>query len=323
GPRDADGLSLWYRLVNAGKRIVTLDLKTEAGRAALLALVARADVLLESFRPGALEKLGLGRAALAAANPRLIHCALSGYGQSGPLAGAAGHDINYMALGGGLAASGTEDRPVQAFPPTADHASALQAVIAILAALLRREREGRGAVLDVSLLESVLAWQALPITAALNRDPAVARGAGLLNGGAAFYRLYRTADGRFLSLGAIEPKFWENFCRALGRPDLAARQGEPLPQRDLIAEVEREVARFPLAHWEQVFAEVDTCAMPVVELAEVPEHPQIAARKLVSRGGGSHPWAAVGFPAWIDGAPPAPRAELAVATAEELLAAWR
>ncbi len=326
GPRDGDGLSAWYRQVNAGKTVVRLDLKAPAGRADFAVLLAEADVLLESYRPGTLDKLEFGAARRAALNPGLIHCALSGYGQSGPLRLTGGHDINYMALGGGLAASGTPAESVAAYPPTADHAGALQAVIAILGAVIRRGRTGQGASLDVSLMETVLAWQALPFTAAL-RGPAEApaRGQGLLNGGAAFYRLYRCADGRFVSLGAIEPKFWAAFCTDVGRPDWIARQGEPLPQAALSAEVAALFAARPLAHWAERLGAVDCCVMPVLEPEEVLDHPQVRARGLARRQPGHGAGAAVeiAFAGLVDGAAQDRRPEPRDAPAETVLAAWR
>ena len=322
GPRDGDGVAAWYKLVNAGKTVVRLDLKAEAGRDAFAGLLAGADVLLESYRPGTLAKLGFPRERLAALRPDLVHCALSGYGQTGPAAAVGGHDINYMALGGGLLGSGTAERPVAAFPPVADHASAMQAVIAILGALLRRGREGRGAYLDISLMETVLAWQALPMTAALRAGGATGRESDVLNGGAAYYRLYPTADGRFVSLGAIEPKFWAAFCRAVGREDWIARQQETLPQRALIAEVAALFAGRDLAEWEACLAGVDCCFQPVLTAEEVLRHPQVRARGQAQARDGAEPLAEVLFAGWIDGAPPRPRPSLAEADAESLLAAW-
>ena len=322
GPIDGDGVSAFYKIVNAGKSLVFLDLKSEAGADALRRLVARADVLVESFRPGALAKLGFGREALSGLSPRLVHCALSGYGQSGPLALKAGHDIDYMALGGGLATSGTVERPVPAHPPTADYASGQQAALSVLGALLRRARTGEGAFLDVSLMETVLAWQAWPMTAALRPGQETDRGRWLLTGGAAYYRLYRTADDRFVALGALEEKFWAAFCTAVGRDDWIARQGEPLPQEALIAEVEALFAARPLAVWTALLAEVDCCFEPVLAPAEVPEHPQVAVRGLVSRTGGEDPRIEVGFAALLDGSPPSPRPPVVERSVAEALAAW-
>ena len=321
-PLDGDGLSAFYRLVNAGKTVVRIDLKDDAGKAAFLRLVDRADALIESFRPGALARLGLDAEALRARNPRLVHCALSGYGQSGPDALKAGHDINYMAMAGGLASSGSAARPIGAHPPTADFASGMQAALTILAALLGRERSGRGAAIDTSISETVLAWQSLALTAAGRPGAEAERGAGRLSGGAACYRIYETADRRFITLGALEAKFWANFCRALGRDDWIARQDETLPQTALIAEIAATIIARPLATWEALLAGVDCCYQAVLEPAEVPEDPHIRARGLLRAHSGPEPRVEVAFPAIFDGAPPVARAPLQERAAAELLAAW-
>lgn len=322
GPLDRDGVSAWYKLVNAGKKVLRLDLKQEAGRSSFAELLAASDVLLESYRPGTLNNLGFGIERRRELRPDLVHCALSGYGQNGPLAFTAGHDINYLSLGGGLLASGSVERPLAPFPPVADHASALQAATAILAALLRRQRTGEGASLDISLTETVLAWQALPLTAAL-RDGEVQREEGILNGGAAYYRIYRCADGRFVSLGAIEPKFWSNFCRAAGQEEWIERQQDPLPQKQLIDELEAFFAARPLHHWEELLWNVDCCFQPLLTPEEVLSHPQVIARQQVQQKTGCDPRVEIGFGGWIDQQPPARRAALREVSPEEALELWR
>ena len=321
-PLDGDGLSAFYKLVNAGKTVVRIDLKDAAGKAAFLDLADRADALIESFRPGALARLGLGAEALRARNPRLVHCALSGYGQTGPDALKAGHDINYMAMAGGLASSGTAERPVGAHPPTADFASGMQAALSVLAALLRRERSGQGAAIDTSIAETVLGWQALALTAAGRPGGEAARGSGRLSGGAACYRIYETADRRFITLGALEAKFWANFCRALGREDWIDRHWEALPQTALIAEVAAAIAARPLGEWEALLARVDCCYQAVLEPAEVAEDPQVRARGLLHAHPGPEPRVEVLFPALFDGESAKTRAPLRERAAEDLLAAW-
>ncbi len=310
GPMASDGVSPFYEAVNAGKTVVRLDLK--GGDAALVSeLVAKADVLLESFRPGALERLGLGAARLRQLNPRLIHCALSGFGQTGPWRLRAGHDLSYVALTGGLSRMGPEEAPTIPFPPPADHAGAMQAVVAILAALVRRATTGEGASLDVSLYESALAWQYMTLAGG-GQD----RGRDLLNGGAAFYRIYRTADGKFLAVAPIEAKFWRAFCEAAGRPDLVARQGEPLPQIELIAEVAATIASRPLAHWVTAMADADCCVEPVLEPGEVASLPHVQARGLLGASG------QVLTPILLDGAPPSKRVPVRHLDAAAIRAAW-
>jgi crotonobetainyl-CoA:carnitine CoA-transferase CaiB-like acyl-CoA transferase len=319
GPRDADGVSPFWKLMNGGKTVVEIDLKSEAGRAALEALLARADALVESYRPGVMDRLGFSRAQLDALNPRLVHAALSGYGQTGPWRLRTGHDLNYMALAGGLAQSGPAERPLMAAPPTADFASGLQTALAVCGALVGRGRTGKGAYLDLSLAETVLAWQSPTLTAALRPGFEPERAGNLLNGGAACYHVYRTADGRCVTLGAIEEKFWRNFCEAVGRPDLIARQWEEMPQRRLIADLAAIFAMKDAAAWEATLGPVECCFGLVVEPRDVPSHPQIAARRMVSVRDDT---VEALFPAHVDGQPPAPRAAVSIVPVADVVARW-
>ncbi|MBB4284967.1 CaiB/BaiF CoA transferase family protein [Roseospira goensis] len=321
GPPDPDGLSPFYRVLNRNKTVIRLDLKTEEGRAHLEALLRKAHVLVESYRPGVLERLGFGRARLEQIASHLVHCALSGFGQEGPLRLRAGHDLGYLALSGALDATGPAERPVMPFPPLADHAGALTAVIGVLAALLRRLRTGRGAVLDVSLFESAAALNGLGLV--LGQRGGLAREADALNGGAAYYRCYRTADGRFAALAAIEPVFWRAFCGAVARPDWADRQAEPLPQRGLIADLEALFATRPLAEWQAVLGGVDCCFEPVLHADEVPDQPHVRARDLIHRDGAGDGLIDTVLPVLLDGTPPPPRRPLVEADAAAVVAAWQ
>jgi crotonobetainyl-CoA:carnitine CoA-transferase CaiB-like acyl-CoA transferase len=322
GPLDSDGVSVFYKLVNAGKQVLRLDLKNAQDRAAFLALVARADGLLESFRPGTLARLDLAAETLRAANPSLIHCALSGYGQKGPLSQQPGHDINYMAWGGGLATSGPRRKPAIAHPPTSDYAGAVNAALAITAALLRREKSGKGAFLDISMGESVLSWQAFSMTAAARKDSPMTRGDAYLNGGAASYGIYETADHRFVALGAVEEKFWTAFCQAVGRPDWIDRQDEPLPQKGLMEEVSALFAGETLAHWCRTLEPVKCCFQKVVLPEELPDDPQVQARGLVQRHAGPNPSISVACPVHFDGRRPPPRATLEEIAIAQALREW-
>ena len=236
GPQGPAGRSIFYDAVNAGKSICRLDLNDRPQRARFVGLVRDADVLIESFRPGVMERLGVGYAALAKENSRLVYCGLSGYGRDGPLAGVAGHDANYLSLAGMLDHNG-DDRPMFFDPPVADCTASLMAAIAILAALNRRHIDGRGCLIDLSLADATMPLQAFHLAelGATGRVPR--RGGEILNGGAAYYRIYRTADGRYVSLCAIEPKFWQRFCRASGRDEWLGRQADSLPQDDLGREI--------------------------------------------------------------------------------------
>ena len=284
-----DSVSPIYRHLNRGKRVCKLDLKSDSGRETLSELLGDADILLESFRPGVLARLGFDQEKLDQLNPELIHCALSGFGQNGPYAQRAGHDINYCALAAQSASSGTEEQPVIAYPPIADHASALQAAIAMLAALNAKNNGAGGAYLDISITESILAWQYLPALGDTSE-----RAASILNGGAACYNIYKCADGGFISLGAIENAFWKNFCRALERPEWIDRQFEVMPQSNLIAEVAAQIARHPRVHWNRLLENVDCCYAPLLDAAELKTNPQHLARKAVTDTGPT-------YPTWIDG----------------------
>ncbi|MBM3541142.1 MAG: CoA transferase, partial [Alphaproteobacteria bacterium] len=322
GPLDKDGVSAWYKVINRGKRVLRLDLKTEAGKAAFARLIARADVLLESYRPGVLDRLDFGRAQLDALNPNLVHCALSGWGQTGPYRLKPGHDLNYMAFGGGLAISGTAQAPVMTYPSVADYAGGLFAVATCLAGLVGRRARGKGAAIDASLAETVLSWLSIDLTSMTRPGWAPARAANFYNGGLACYQIYRTADGRFLTLGVVEEKFWRNFCQAVERPDWLARQWEPVPQHALTAELAALFAAKPLAHWEQVLTPIETCYHAVVDHAELPDHPHVAARGMIARESGADPFVEVLLPAWIDGRPPPRRTALREVGADDALAAW-
>jgi crotonobetainyl-CoA:carnitine CoA-transferase CaiB-like acyl-CoA transferase len=314
------GPAPFHAAVNAGKRVVTIDLKSDEGRDGFSRLARSADVLLASYRPGVLERLGFGPDHLRELNPRLIHCALSGFGQTGPLRLRAGHDINYVAMTGSLSASGTGEKPVMAFPPIADYGGALQAVAAITGALLGRERSGEGAYLDVAMADAVLAWQAYGLTQAATASAGSGRvpvrGGDLLNGGAACYQIYATSGGGFISLGAIEEVFWRNFCRALGREDWVGRQLEPMPQTELISQVTEVIAANSRDHWDGLLGDVDCCYHPVLDYSEVPAWPQVIERRLVDEGSG------IRFPVWTDGQPPPGRAPMEEVSLDDAIAAW-
>lgn len=290
-----DTLSAVYRHLNRGKRICRLDLKSDAGKQCLRDLIVDADILLESFRPGVLERLGFGRDVLEQLNPRLIHCALSGYGQTGPYRLRAGHDINYNAASGALQVSGTSARPVIGYPPVVDHAGAMQASITILGALYAREHSGKGAYLDISLFETILSWQYYPL---LKHESA--RAESLINGGAACYNIYQCADGQFVTLGAVESHFWQRFCETVDRPQWIARHFETMPQTELINEVNQLISQHPARYWKQLFAAVDCCFEMVVFPGDPAAHPQIQARNALTEHGPTYPGMINDEPVFID-----------------------
>lgn len=317
------GPSPFHALVNAGKRVVSLDLKTDEGAAMFSELVGCADVLLESYRPGVMERLGFGWRELRRLNNSLVHCALSGFGQNGPLRLAAGHDINYVAAAGQLNLTGDSSAPHAAFPMVADYAGALQATVAILGALVGRGRSGEGAYLDIAMTDAVLAWQSQTL-AAEDLGHNVMRDHNLLTGGAAFYRTYRSSDDRFVSLGAIEEIFWKNFCEAVNRPEWISRQHDALPQHDLINDLEVLFASKPIAEWQDLSEQVDCCLQIVLSTEELMNFPQHQARQLIGKTETPTHGAltSVLFPAWSDGEPPKRRTKLQRTTAGSVLADW-
>jgi crotonobetainyl-CoA:carnitine CoA-transferase CaiB-like acyl-CoA transferase len=280
GAEDSAKGALFVAL-NRGKRSVRLDLKTEGGRKALLRLVGDHDVLLESFRPGVLDRLGVGWEQLREANPGLVLCAITGYGQTGPNVGRSGHDLNYLGLNGVLALSGDAGgAPVQAGAQIADlGGGALMAAFGILAALRHRDATGEGQVVDVSMFDGALSWLAMVAARVFAAGERPRRGAELLGGSVVCYRPYACRDG-WVTLGALEPKFWAAFCAGVGRLDLSERQFERAGS-PTHAEVEAIFAARTRAEWASFAAEHDCCLEPVLELEEALESELVRAREMV------------------------------------------
>jgi crotonobetainyl-CoA:carnitine CoA-transferase CaiB-like acyl-CoA transferase len=278
-----------YQALNRGKRSIRLDLKQPAGREAFLQLARQADAVLEGFRPGVMERLGLGWSVLHQANPRLVLLSLSGYGQDGPLALAAGHDLDYCAVSGILDQNRAGGRPaIPNLQPGDLLGGALTALSTLLIALLAAQRTGQGAHVDVAMADGLLAHHFFP-HGDLDAGATPVAGATLLTGGVACYQIYRCADGLDLAVGALELKFWRIFCAAAGLPGLSERHwslGEPPGSpaaRQAIREVAARLGSRPRAEWEAVFAGLDACVMPVLTPAEALRHPQFAARGIVHR----------------------------------------
>jgi crotonobetainyl-CoA:carnitine CoA-transferase CaiB-like acyl-CoA transferase len=288
-------VSAFYRAVNRNKRSIALDLKHPEGRAAFRALAARADAIVESFRPGVVASLGVAYDDVAAVNPRIVYASISGYGQDGPRAQAAGHDINYLGYAGVLDQTGTRDGPPALCNlQIADLlGGAATAAIALLAALLGAQRTGRGRYVDVAMADASLAHNIFALHALTQWGRTLPRGADLLTGGVPCYGVYGTQDGRWLAVGALEDKFWQRLCATIGRPNLA-----PLgfALGDEGARVRRELeavfAAAPLAQWTERFASVDCCVTPILTLDEALDDPQFAARGMaVARSDGSRQYA--------------------------------
>ena len=282
------GTSRVYAATCRNKRSLAIDLKNPDGLRAFLRLAAGAQVLIESFRPGTADRLGIGYDTLSNKNPGLVYCAISGYGATGPWRGRAGHDLNYSSLAG-IAARGRSDtaaRPAEpAMPnlPVSDIiGGSLSSVMAVLAALFATVHNGgRGRHLDVSMSDCALAHNVFAFQRQDQQDQGLADHPDLFLGGTPAYRHYRAADGVWFGVAAIEDKFWESFCRVLGLPELIAREDS----RDWLARahaaIERRFGAFDSAHWRPLFEHADCCVEPVTGLEDIGSHPQISARGLI------------------------------------------
>ena len=273
--------SALYLALNRGKRSIRLDLKQEAGRDALLRLVREFDVVLESFRPGVLDRLGCGYGAMREANRRIVYCPITGYGQSGPFTQRAGHDLNYLALIGLLGLTGEPTgRPVQPAGQIADvGGGALMAAIGVLAALRERDRSGEGQLIDASMADGALSWLAMVAAAYLCDGRVPRRGAEQLTGGFVCYLPYEAADG-WVTCGALEPKFWQRFCEATGHPELIDKQFER-PGSEAwrhIADVFRSRTR---EEWRAFNDEHDAMIEPVLDLDEALASALVREREMV------------------------------------------
>jgi len=270
-----------------GKRSIVVDLRAEGGPEVIRRLACSADVFLEGYRPGTMERRGLGPDRLLADNPRLIYTRLTGYGQSGPYARRAGHDINYIALAGALGVIG-DGRPVPPLNILGDFASgSVNAAMGVMLALFQRERTGRGQVVDAAMVDGA----ALLLTAQLAEQAQgtwAGRGQGILSGSAPFYGVYRCADDGWFAVGAIEERFYDHFLKVLGL------DGEPLPDRDdpatwpgLRERIATVFATRSRAEWTAAFAEIDGCGVPVLDLDELEHDPHLSARGTVTRQDGA------------------------------------
>jgi crotonobetainyl-CoA:carnitine CoA-transferase CaiB-like acyl-CoA transferase len=270
--------------VNRNKKSMTLNLKIEEGKKIFYRLIESYDVVLESFRPGVMDRLGIGYEELKKRNPRVILCSLSGYGQDGPYRERSGHDINYIGLGGVLELTGTKNGPpVLPAVQIADvGGGGMMTAIAILAAIIHRQRAGQGQYLDVSMLDGVISWLSIHAGKYLFDEELPKRGDMLLTGRYACYQVYPTKDGRYMSLGALEPKFWRNFCEAIGRRDLIQKQfAEGEEQVRVIEEMKGLFKTKTQNEWVDFLKDTDACCEPVLTLEEVFQHPQVLHREMM------------------------------------------
>jgi alpha-methylacyl-CoA racemase len=308
-----------------GRPVVAADLKDAAQREDVLRLLQGADALIEGFRPGVMERLGLGPEAVWARNPRLVYGRITGWGQEGPLAAAAGHDINYIALPGALAAIGpSAGAPVPPLNLVGDYGGgALYLAVGVLAAVIEARVSGRGQVVDAAMCDGAASMLSIFFTLKARGQWEDRRGANLLDGGAPFYRTYECADGRHIALGALEPQFYETLCRLAGLDDPAFRdRGDKRNWPQLAAKMEKVFRLKTRDEWCAILEGSDACFAPVLTMSEAPAHPHLAARKTFAEiDGVLQPAPAPRFsrtPAAVQSSPAAAPASL-----KDLIAAWQ
>lgn len=277
--------SVFFHSVNRGKKSISLNLKSEEGREIFKKLTVIADVILEGFRPGVMDKLGLGYDMLKAINQRLICCSISGYGNSGPYRDKAGHDLNYMSYAGLTALTGCPgQKPVIPGVQIADiGGGSLWAVMAVLLALQARAINGCGQYCDIAMLDGVFAWSFFFLAGHELGGETFGRGSEILNGGYACYNIYTTGDNKYVSLGAIEPKFWSGFCFRLGKQEFIEQQYQKEAQESIMQELEAIFKTRTRDEWVEHFADLDVCFSPVLDFSETLQNGQIKQREMLAK----------------------------------------
>ena len=271
--------SAYFRMINRNKQGFRLDLKKPEGVEVFMRLAREADVIIESFRPGVMAKLGIGYAAIAAVNPKIAYCSISGYGQDGPYKDLAGHDINYLGYAGVLDQIGSAggNPAIPNFQIADLLGGAMTAAMGILAVVIEAQRTGQGRYIDVSMTDSVLAHTYFAMLRLNDAGQSAPRGTDLLSGGLPCYATYRCADGKHMAVGALEGKFWKTACEVLGHPDWLKRQWDA----SLRGELAELFATRPRDEWASLFAAVDCCITPILSPEEALANEQILARKMV------------------------------------------
>ena len=270
-----EGSGSFFRQLNRNKKSLALNLKTAEGREIIRKLAVKADVLVEGFRPGVMDRLGLGYEEISKVSNRLVYAAISGYGQEGPYRERAGHDINYTAIAGllDLSAANTGS-PIMPAVQIADIAGgSLMALSGIMFALFERQQSGKGSFVDISMNRGLLPWLTYAASTIGSDEKIPRRGSGHITGAYACYNIYETADGKQMTLGALEPVFWQRFCETVGKTQWVSRQFEQAGQAELIKGVELIFKEKSRQQWEELFATVDACCEPVLNMEEAINHP--------------------------------------------------
>jgi len=272
------GLGNLFEAINRGKKSIAVNYRNPSGREIVLRLALRADILIEGFRPGSVQRWGIDYDSIIKVKPDIIYCSLSGYGQEGPYRDRAGHDLNYLAIGGALALNARQgEAPIPYGVPLADLSGGMLAAIAILGALVGRHKNGHGMYLDIALLDGVLSWMTPMAGAAFFSGLDVSAGRLPLLGGLPCFNIYETSDGKYLSLAAIEPSFWGDFCRITCRGDLSGHQFDRSIGQEIAAIFRQRTSQ----EWISAFASTDGCVEPIISFEETLKHPQVQARGCV------------------------------------------
>jgi alpha-methylacyl-CoA racemase len=276
------GSSVAHQYLNRSKKSIALDLKQPKAIEIIKTLVLEYDVVIEQFRPGVMDRLGIGYEALKEINPNIIYCAITGYGQTGPYKNRAGHDLNYLAIAGISSYSKRKDQaPVPQGVQIADVAGgSLHGVIGILTALHHRQQTGLGQMVDISMTDCTFALNAMSGAGTLAGDDLPEAESHLLNGGS-FYDYYQTNDGRYMSIGSLEPKFFNGLCQLLDLDHLIPLANKTSAQQQIKDSFTQSFKQKSYAQWQDIFADLDLCVEPVLNLKEASEHPQMIARKMI------------------------------------------
>ena len=272
-----------YNASGRNKKSIVLNLRQDEAREIFYKLAEGADVILEEFRPGVVKRLGVDYETIKKLNPRIVYCSLTGFGQDGPYHSMAGHDINYISIGGALGIIGEKGRPPT--PPSnlvADYAGGgMHAAIGVLAALMARERTGKGQHVDIAMCDGVVSLMHMAAMQYFSTGQVPQRGSDMLTGAMPHYNVYQTKDGKYLSLGALEPWFYENLCKSLGREDLIPYEWDESKREELTSIFKETFLTKTRDEWFEIFKQTDTCAAPIYAIDEVFADPHVIHRKMV------------------------------------------
>jgi crotonobetainyl-CoA:carnitine CoA-transferase CaiB-like acyl-CoA transferase len=308
-PPFIDGQSAYFLSINRNKKSIVLDLKNRRGTEVFLRLVRTADVVIESFRPGVVDRLGIGYQSIAEVNPRIVYCSISAFGQSGPFRNREGHDLNCLALSGFLSITGIKrGPPIIPGVQLSDYTGGMMALVAILLALIERKKSGRGQYCDISMLDTITSWMGMPFVKYLADGLLPGSQDSMFNGALACYNVYKTKDDRYVALGGLEEKFWISFCKVIGREDLIPLQWEDKTIQEKMKEelslLFREKTR---DEWLKLLDGQGTCFSPVLNIEETLNFPHLRVRGMFQRikGEGGRTVPQAGFPIKLSNTPAA------------------